>query len=596
MSDVVLLTPREIATGVSSLNNQNVAVTDEEYARLDPAMRVFYEKVRENLGLECITGYLRHAGYSVRALNLHGRAPTDEAIADLIRAERPTLVGISIMYDLHIIDAIRLIRCARAAVPDVFVAVGGAFCTYNAKLIAERVPEADCVAFGEGELTMVGLLDHLAAGTDWRAVPGLYFRTDKGVRGSGPPQLPDLSKPVWPAREVLKAHRRAGIATPVASTYTSRGCHAKCTFCYAPRQPGVVGGPWRMRPAVDVVDEIEYLQREFGTRFVWFNDDNFGGAFEDGFAHAMQFAEEVLRRGLRFSFHCEFRVDSGLIDHEALDVLHRAGLGSALLGLESGSPAVLRRFRKGTTVAYNYDAARIFRGKGLDLDPGWIMVEPQTTLEDLWQNLEFIMGSGIHQVPNPFFLINRGIALRGTEMFDGITDPLPPAEVEGQVGVAYDVVRQARRDYRVADPRVEALWAAWSEVGGVVSERRENHLPFLAQAITSAARRRRGAESPRPLLSRLRRWRNDLPQLFVTFLNYGLVLADRDAPDLAERLRADLWELVDRFDTEHLGAPFSEFTHQIEHSCGPIAGLSRDGTGATDYPGTGADHPVGAAL
>lgn len=580
MSDVVLLTPREIATGAPSLNNQNVMVTDEEYVRLDPALRIFYEKVRENLGLACITGYLRHAGYSVRAVNLHGRTPTDEAITELIRQERPRLVGVSIMYDLHIIDAVRLIRCVRAADPEVFVAVGGAFCTYNAKLIAELVPEADCVAFGEGELTVVGIMDQLRAGGDWRTVPGLFFRDGDRVRGSGMPVLPDLSKPVWPARDVLATHRAAGIPTPVASTFTSRGCHAKCTFCYAPRQPGVVDGPWRVRPPLDVVDEIEFLQREYGTRFIWFNDDNFGGAFSDGFAHAVEFAEEVLRRKLRFQFHCEFRVDSGLIDSEALTLLARAGLGSALLGIESGSPGMLRRFKKGTTVAYNFDAARIFKSKGLELDPGWIMIEPRTSLDELWENLEFIVASRVHQAGNPFFLVNRAIALRGTEMYDKIDEPIEPSDVDGATGSAFAVLRQARRDYRVPDARVEALWAAWSEIGGAISDRKEERLPFLAQTIASATRARRGGEgNPRELLGRLRRWRNDLPQLFAAFLNHGLNLADADPPDLAERLDRELRMMVDEYDRIHLGAPFDEFTVQVEEVCGSSL-LARAGQAA----------------
>lgn len=576
MADVVLLTPREIATGAPSLNNQNVMITDEEYGALDPALRLFYEKVRENLGLACITGYLRRSGYSVRAVNLHGRVPSDEAIIELIRRERPRFVGISIMYDLHIIDAVRLIHCVRAADPEVFVAIGGAFCTYNAKLIAEQVPEVDCVAFGEGELTVVGVLDRLAAGTDWREVPGLFFRDGDRVRGSGMPVLPDLSQPVWPARDALTAHRAVGIATPVASTFTSRGCHAKCTFCYAPRQPGVVDTFWRVRPAIDVVDEIECLQRDFDTRFVWFNDDNFGGAFSDGFAHAVEFAEEVIRRGLRFSFHCEFRVDSGLIDHEVLDVLRRAGLGSALLGIESGSPGMLKRFKKGTTVAYNFDAARIFKGLGLELDPGWIMIEPQTSLDELWENLQFIVSSKVHESDNPFFLINRAIALRGTEMYDRIADPLPPADVSTEDGAAYAVLREARRDYRVPDPRVEALWTAWSEIGGEVSERKENRLPFLAQAIAAASRSLRGTDAdPRALLGRLRRWRNDLPQLFLAFLNFGLVLADTNPPDLAARLDTELRALVDEYDTTHLSAPFEEYVAQVEKVCGPVAAAGK---------------------
>ncbi|MFM9615627.1 radical SAM protein [Streptomyces sp. V2] len=569
MTDVVLLTPREIATGTASLNNQNVMITDEEYVTLDPALRIFYEKVRENLGLACITGYLRNAGYSVKSLNLHGRTPSDEAIIDLIRRERPRFIGISIMYDLHIIDAIRLIRCARIAHPEALVAIGGAFCTYNAKLIAEQVPEADCVAFGEGELTLVGIMDRLSAGVDWRQTPGLYYRDGDRIRTSGMPVLPDLSQMVWPARDLLEAHRAAGIPTPVASTFTSRGCHAKCTFCYAPRQPGVVDGFWRMRPPGDVVDEIEYLQREFGTRFIWFNDDNFGGAFSNGFAHAVEFAETVLQRGLKFQFHCEFRVDSGLIDHEALDLLHRAGLASALLGIESGSPGMLRRFKKGTTVSYNLDAARMFKRKGLGLDPGWIMIEPKTSLDELWENLGFIVAAGIHKTDNPFFLINRAIALRGTEMYDKIEEPLIPADIEGLEGAAFEILRTARRDYQVPDPRVEALWAAWSLIGEEISDRKENVLPFVAQKIALAARLLRGTtqESPRGLLSRLRAWRNGLPELFLTFINYGLVLADGNPPNFEQRLVTDLRKLLSDYDTQHLGSSFEDFTTHVQEVC-----------------------------
>jgi radical SAM superfamily enzyme YgiQ (UPF0313 family) len=571
LTDVVLLTPREIATGTPSINNQNILVTDSEYLSLDPALRVFYEKVRENLGLACITGHLRHAGYSVNMVNLHGRNPGDDAVRELIRQEQPTLIGVSIMYDLHILDAIRLVRCAREAAPEAFIVLGGAFCTYNAATIALQVPDADCVAFGEAERTVVALMERLTSGRDWRDVPGLHYRTGEGrVRSSGAPLLADLASGIWPARDVLRTHQAAGIPTPAASAFTSRGCHAKCTFCYAPRQPGTAGDPWRLRPAADVVDEIECLQREFGTRFIWLNDDNFGGSFTDGFAHAVEFAEEVVRRGLKFAFHAEFRVDSGLIDHDALELLRRAGLKSALLGLESGSPAMLKRFRKGTTVAYNFNAARIFRRKQIELDPGWIMVEPQTSLAELWENLEFIVASDVHQsnhADNPFLLLNRAIALRGTEMYDRIDSPLAPDGAHGD-GPAAAVLRDARRDYLLPDAQVETLWTVWSTLGGELSERRENRLPFLAQSLATSARRLRGTDAdPRPLIGRLRAWRNDLPQLFAAVLNYGLLLVDAwvdcAAEDLRARLDADLREMAAEYDRTHLGMSFELFESEV---------------------------------
>jgi radical SAM superfamily enzyme YgiQ (UPF0313 family) len=571
MADVVLLTPREISTGAASLNNQNVLITDEEYARLAPVMRTFYQKVRENLGLACITAELRARGYTVAALNLHGRQPTDEAIIEFIRRARPRFVGISIMYDLHIIDAVRMVRCARRADPSAFVAVGGAFCTYNAKLIAEHLTEVDCVAFGEGELTVVDIMDRLAAGTDWRVVPGTWYRDGGGAaRTSGMPRLADLSGVVWPARDTLLHYKRAGIPTPVASTYTSRGCHAKCTFCYAPRTPGTGDGPWRVRPPGDVVDEIEMLRRTFGTRFIWFNDDNFGGAFADGYAHAVAVAEEIIRRGLKLSFHAEFRVDSGLIDHDALEVLRRAGMASALLGMESGSPGMLKRFKKGTTVAYNLAAARMFAEHDIELDPGWIMIEPRTTLDELWENLHFIVASGIYRSDNPFFLINRAIALRGTELYDLVVDQPPPADLRDSPGPAREVLRESRRDYRVPDPRVEALWEVWSGIGGEIGDRKENRLPFLAQALADAIRRRRGASAGGAdahlweLLGRLRRWRSDLPQLFIAFMNLGLVLAEQDPADLSARLDSELRAMVDQYDRTHLGLPFGELAGLVE--------------------------------
>ncbi|MET9503605.1 radical SAM protein [Streptomyces sp. NPDC006622] len=572
MADVVLLTPREIPTGAASLNNQNVLINDEEYLSLDPAMRLFYKRVRENLGVACIAGHLRSCGYSVRALNLHGRNPSDEVIIDLIRRERPKFVGISIMYDLHIVDAVRLLRCVREADPSVFVAIGGAFCTYNAKLIAERIPEADCVAFGEGELTVEGLMECLAAGRDWRGVPGLWFWQEGRVRSSGPPKLPDLAKEPWPARDLLVHHRKNGIPTPRASTYTSRGCHAKCTFCYAPRQPGVVDGPWRVRPVEDAVDEIEYLQREFGTRFLWFNDDNFGGAFQDGYHHAVGFAEEILRRDLKITFHCEFRVDTGLIDREALRTLRRAGMDLALLGMETGSPGMMKRFRKGTTVEYNFDAARLFKQEGIELEPGWIMIEPGTTLDELWENLKFIVAARVHESENPFFLINRAIALRGTEIYDKATRYEEP-DIPGVEGAAWEVLRHARRDYRVEDERVEHLWTAWSRVSSEINDRKENEVPFLAQSIADTVRARRGtgAESLRPLLGRLRSWDQGLAGLLIAFLNAGLLLADENPPGLADRLETELRAMITAYDREHLGHAFPDFVVETAKACGEHA-------------------------
>jgi len=571
MTDVFLITPRDVPTGAARLHNENVTITDQEYASLEPALRMFYEKIRENLGMACVAGYLRSVGFSVTLLNLHGRNPTDESVIELLRKERPKFVGISIMYDLHLTDAVRLARCARSADPSVFVALGGAFCTYNADIIAGAIPEVDCVASGEGELTIAKLLEALGAGNGaWRKVAGIYHRDGDSVVSTGSPELIDLENAAWPARDVLEQHQAAGIPTPVASTYSSRGCHAACTFCYAPNAPGATGSRWRVRPAVDVVDEIEHLQREFGTRFVWFNDDNFGGAFQDGYSHAVELAEEILRRGLEFQFHTEFRVDSALIDKESLTTLRRAGLHSTLLGLETGSSSVLKRFRKGVTLDQNYDAARMVKEAGIDLDPGWIMFDPGTTLDELWDDYSFIVALGLHETGNPFYLINRAIALRGTQMHTEL-EPKADIQVVADAEPVDVILARARLEYRLADPRCDVLWEAWSRFGDLIGDRRENDIPFYAQRLAQAVRRGRGdgsGDRPRQLLGLLRGWRANLPPLFQAMMAHGLALADAHDPAASDALAAELHEALEglctAYDTKHLGAPFAEFVRQID--------------------------------
>jgi radical SAM superfamily enzyme YgiQ (UPF0313 family) len=569
MDDIVLLTPREAPTGAPGLNNENVSITDQEYASLNPALRMFYEKVRENLGVACIASFLRARDVDVSVINLHGRNPTDESVTAALRVRRPAIVGVSAMYDLHLADAQRLVACARAADPDVFIVLGGAFCTYNAQLILEWMPEVDCVAVGEGEQTAADLVDCVVrGGGDWQTVKGLSYRDGGAVRSTGPPSLVDVASAPWPSRDVLAHHRAAGIPTPVASTYASRGCHANCTFCYAPRAPGASGWRWRLRPVGAIVDEIEQLRHDFGTRFVWFNDDNFSGAFGDGTLHALEFAEEVLRRDVRAEFHCEFRVDSGLIDRDALQMLRRAGIRSVLLGLESGAPSVLKRFRKGATVHHNYDAARLVKEEGISFEPGWIFFDPGTTLDELWESLIFLVSAHVHETSNPFLLFNRAIALRGTEMFEQV-EQSGRAVANGDEGEFIDLLR---RDYRLADARLEVLWEEWSATGAVVNDRRENIAPFVAQGLAQATRalRRRGADSEatRQALRRLSAWQRGLPSLFLAIVNGGLVLADGsplgDVETLRSRLRALLAELVEGFDSQHLGSGWGAFETATE--------------------------------
>jgi hypothetical protein len=96
--------------------------------------------------------------------------------------------------------------------------------------------------------------------------------------------------------------------------------------------------------------------------------------------------ERFGERGIRFGV--EGRVND--IDDEVVGALVRAGMDEILIGLESGSDDTLRRLQKRTTVEQNRRALGILRSHGVEPNVGFLMFEPESTLDDVRVNVAFL--------------------------------------------------------------------------------------------------------------------------------------------------------------------------------------------------------------
>jgi hypothetical protein len=101
----------------------------------------------------------------------------------------------------------------------------------------------------------------------------------------------------------------------------------------------------------------------------------------------------MIRERFRVSFGLEGRVND--IDDEVIGALVEAGFDEILIGLESGSDATLARLNKRTTVAQNRRALRVLRAHGVEPNVGFIMFEPDSSLEDVRVNLAFLEEEGL---------------------------------------------------------------------------------------------------------------------------------------------------------------------------------------------------------
>jgi radical SAM superfamily enzyme YgiQ (UPF0313 family) len=155
-----------------------------------------------------------------------------------------------------------------------------------------------------------------------------------------------------------------------------------------------IGREWRPRSVISVMDEIAEMERHYGVEYghVYFSDANFfvdyRRALEVG--HALQ----SYREGMTYSFSS--RVNQIVRARSQVGDLRASGCTFVEMGVESASPAVLRRLGKGTKPQDNVNAVRLLRRAGIDIELDFIMYDPETTVEDLVLNSAFLRDNGFY--------------------------------------------------------------------------------------------------------------------------------------------------------------------------------------------------------
>lgn len=152
-------------------------------------------------------------------------------------------------------------------------------------------------------------------------------------------QLDDLDSLPFPRWDLIR-ERRQRFAIKVSSRpvgggfplLASRGCPEFCTYC-----PHRILAGYRARSIANIVDEIERLCDLVRRPYVIFRDP----LFTEQRDRVLELCDEIMARGLRFTFEAETRLDR--LDVELLDRLHAAGFRAMSFGVESLDPKTLKK-------------------------------------------------------------------------------------------------------------------------------------------------------------------------------------------------------------------------------------------------------------
>ncbi|MGD9819110.1 MAG: radical SAM protein, partial [Desulfomonilaceae bacterium] len=297
------------------------------------------------IGLCYVATAAEEAGHDVKVLDLcFAGKNVHSDLKNIINSFRPEVIGISIRnidntnmfhsvsYLPEVIELMKNIR-KLARVP---VVLGGS----GASLMPESVLRsvgADYIVVSDGEESFCLLLDCIGKGVKPSATPGVGYFENSKFHITNPKHVdfrtpsPDIGRWIdtFPYQQIGSAY----------NVQTKRGCRQSCIYCTY--NQSLEGNKLRLRPPVEVVDELEETYYKYKPKSFEFVDS----VFNDPIVHSKAILEEIISRPWKAEFTAMGVHPKG-IDDEYLNLMWRAGFRSFMITPESVSDVMLKNYWK----------------------------------------------------------------------------------------------------------------------------------------------------------------------------------------------------------------------------------------------------------
>lgn len=343
------------------------------------------EYVSPQTSLLYLKYYLADHGYEARIIDCSRYDRDYDQVMAILGGGRRPIIGVT-AYTRERFHAARLIQRIKAEIPESVIVAGGRHFGSLARETLEALPEVDIVARGEGEITMKEICDVARQGGDFKEVLGITYRDGGEIRVNADRPLEedlDRFRSFDPAdREtlegcVLTSTSKVDETRKYFSVMATRGCPNRCVYC------SLTATKVRYRSIESILEEIEQKIELTGVRSVSFADSSL--TINRHFVEA--FCKGILDRNLDIRFNCYSRVN---IDLDLLKLMKKAGLVSVEIGLESGSPRILKAIRKNINLDQFRRFCRLARELGIKVYVFCMVSLPEERPEDVDLTLSLI--------------------------------------------------------------------------------------------------------------------------------------------------------------------------------------------------------------
>lgn len=335
-------------------------------------------------------------GYDLEIIDANIHNYSEEELANLLHKNDANIVLISVIsYDYNKIYH-RMAEIVKATKPDCTLLMGGVYVTTCIEHVMED-QNIDIGMMGHAEERLQPLIDAITC-KDMAAIEkmeGIAYRKNGEViikpLLSNVADVKTMVKPDYGKTDIKEyINKEDSIATNFineskkhfANIITSYGCPYNCIFCAS---RSISGRKVVVRPADDVLDELDYLVNECKIELLNIMDDNI--LFDK--ERAKYIFNEIIHR----KYDIEIRIDNVAIwhlDEDMLRLLKNAGCTRMGVSIESGCERVLHKIiRKPLKLEIVKPIRELCRETGILMQANFIIGFPGETWDEIRESLQF---------------------------------------------------------------------------------------------------------------------------------------------------------------------------------------------------------------
>ncbi len=399
--------------------------------------------IHSNLAVYSLKAYAGKYSDCIEIAEFTINQADEELLKELYKSKADIIAFSCYIWNISMVK--RLMPELKKLMPEVKIWLGGPEVSYRADEFLRQQPAADGIVTGEGEETLLELLQYYAEGrTILDNIKGIIFKAnarlatkqgafsvtdDRTITYTGERPLISLDELPFAYENILDEPK--SLANRIIYYESSRGCPYSCSYCLSSIDKSL-----RFK-------DIELVKRELmifidhKVNQVKFVDRTFNCNKK----HAMEIWSFIKEHDNGITnFH--FEISADLLDSEELDLLAllRPGQVQFEIGVQTINPDTIYAIhRKMNLEKLSYNVMQLKEGRNIHLHLDLIAGLPLEGYNSFTESFDFVYGLKPNQLQLGFLKVLKGSCMESDCIRYGITyRDEPPYEVLYTASLSYD--------------------------------------------------------------------------------------------------------------------------------------------------------------